>query len=84
MRLLLRCYQQSPPPDTLTVVGDWLADAQKNDTFEHAGARDVLRCEDFVKTVASSVREALNRIPGVNSRSTVLMDGIPVPYAPYG
>lgn len=96
--------------DTLTVVGDWLADAQENDVFEHAGARDVLRREDFVKTGASSVREALNRIPGVNapenngtgshdmamnfgirglnprlaSRSTVLMDGIPVPYAPYG
>lgn len=53
--------------DTLTVVGDWLADAQENDVFEHAGACDVLRREDFVKTGASSVREALNRIPGVNA-----------------
>lgn len=96
--------------DTLTVVGDWLADARENDVFEHAGARDVLRREDFIKTGATNVREALNRIPGVNapenngtgshdmamnfgirglnprlaSRSTVLMDGIPVPFAPYG
>ncbi|WP_042959173.1 TonB-dependent Fe(3+) dicitrate receptor FecA [Erwinia tasmaniensis] len=96
--------------DTLTVVGDWLADARENDVFEHAGARDVLRREDFIKTGATNAREALNRIPGVNapenngtgshdmamnfgirglnprlaSRSTVLMDGIPVPFAPYG
>ena len=52
--------------DTLTVVGDWLADARENDVFEHAGARDVLRREDFIKTGAANAREALNRIPGVN------------------
>lgn len=96
--------------DTLTVVGDWLGDARQTDVFEHAGARDVIRREDFAKTGATSVREVLNRIPGVSapenngtgshdlalnfgirglnprlaSRSTVLMDGIPVPFAPYG
>lgn len=95
---------------TLTVVGDWLGDARENDVFEHAGARDVIRREDFAKTGAATMREVLNRIPGVNapentgtgshdlamnfgirglnprlaSRSTVLMDGIPVPFAPYG
>ncbi len=78
--------------------------------FEHPGARDVVRREDFVKTGTTTVREALNRVPGVvapenngtgshdmalnfgirglnprlASRSTVLMDGIPVPFAPYG
>ncbi|HBT14221.1 MAG TPA: TonB-dependent siderophore receptor, partial [Erwinia persicina] len=98
------------PAETLTVVGDWLAEARENDVFEHAGARDVLRREDFTKTGATTLREALNRIPGVNapenngtgshdmamnfgirglnprlaSRSTILMDGIPVPFAPYG
>ena len=97
-------------PESLTVVGDWLADARENDVFEHGGARDVIRREDFVKTGATTVREVMNRIPGVNapenngtgshdmamnfgirglnprlaSRSTVLMDGIPVPFAPYG
>ena len=103
-----------PAPDssdsTLTVVGDWLGDARENDVFEHAGARDVIRREDFAKTGAATIREVLNRIPGVTapentgtgshdlamnfgirglnprlaSRSTVLMDGIPVPFAPYG
>ncbi|MGB9094923.1 TonB-dependent Fe(3+) dicitrate receptor FecA [Erwinia sp.] len=99
-----------PAEKSLTVVGDWLAEARENDVFEHAGARDVVRREDFIKTGATTVREAMNRIPGVNapenngtgshdmalnfgirglnprlaSRSTVLMDGIPVPFAPYG
>ena len=94
----------------LTVVGDWLADARENDVFEHAGARDVIRREEFARSGATTLREALNRIPGVNapenngtgshdmamnfgirglnprlaSRTTVLMDGIPVPFAPYG
>lgn len=96
--------------ESLTVVGDWLGSARENDIFEHAGARDVIRRNDFTKTGATTMREALNRIPGVNapenngtgshdlamnfgirglnprlaSRSTVLMDGIPVPFAPYG
>lgn len=98
------------PAQTLTVVGDWLAEARENDVFEHAGARDVIRRDDVIKTGATTMREALNRIPGVNapenngtgshdmamnfgirglnprlaSRSTILMDGIPVPFAPYG
>lgn len=100
----------APKEDALTVVGDWLGDARENDVFEHAGARDVIRREDFAKTGATTMREVLNRIPGVSapenngtgshdlamnfgirglnprlaSRSTVLMDGIPVPFAPYG
>lgn len=92
------------------MVGDWLAEGRQADVFEHPGARDVVRREDFVKTGTTTVREALNRVPGVvapenngtgshdmalnfgirglnprlASRSTVLMDGIPVPFAPYG
>jgi len=93
-----------------TVVGDWLGEAQQDNVFEHPGARDVVRREAFERSGASTAREVLNRIPGVNapdnngtgshdlalnfgirglnprlaSRSTVLMDGIPVPFAPYG
>ncbi len=93
-----------------TVVGDWLAEAQQDNVFEHPGARDVVRREEFERSGATTAREVLNRIPGVNapdnngtgshdlalnfgirglnprlaSRSTVLMDGIPVPFAPYG
>ncbi|KHP05454.1 transporter [Salmonella enterica subsp. enterica serovar Havana] len=102
--------ESTPTEDSLTVVGDWLGDARENDVFEHAGARDVVRRENFAKTGATTLREVLNRIPGVTapenngtgshdlamnfgirglnprlaSRSTVLMDGIPLPFAPYG
>ncbi|RMO06477.1 TonB-dependent siderophore receptor [Pseudomonas cichorii] len=93
-----------------TIVGDWLGEAQQTNVFEHPGARDVIRREEFERNGSTSAREVLNRIPGVNapenngtgshdmalnfgirglnprlaSRSTVLMDGIPVPFAPYG
>ncbi|MEG0636459.1 MAG: TonB-dependent receptor plug domain-containing protein, partial [Pseudomonas sp.] len=89
-----------------TVVGDWLGAAQQDNVFEHAGARDVIRREEFERSGATTARDVLNRIPGVNapenngtgshdlalnfgirglnprlaSRSTVLMDGIPVPF----
>jgi Fe(3+) dicitrate transport protein len=53
--------------DALTVVGDWLGDARESDVFEHAGARDVVRREDFAKTGATTMREVLNRIPGVSA-----------------
>ena len=93
-----------------SVVGDWLGEAAQIDVFEHAGARDVIRREAFERQGATTARDVLNRIPGVNApenngtgshdmalnfgirglnprlatRSTVLMDGIPVPFAPYG
>ncbi|EIK95293.1 protein FecA [Pseudomonas sp. M47T1] len=92
------------------VVGDWLGNADATNVFEHPGARDVIRRDEFERVGATSAREVLNRIPGVNApdnngtgshdmalnfgirglnprlatRSTVLMDGIPVPFAPYG
>ncbi|WP_434699526.1 TonB-dependent Fe(3+) dicitrate receptor FecA [Pseudomonas sp. D1-1] len=95
---------------TTTVVGDWLGDAAPTNVFEHPGARDVIRRDEFERQGATQARDVLNRIPGVNapenngtgshdmalnfgirglnprlaSRSTVLMDGIPVPFAPYG
>jgi len=93
-----------------TVVGDWLGKAEQTNVFDHPGARDVVRRDEFERTGATTAREVLNRIPGVNApenngtgshdmalnfgirglnprlatRSTVLMDGIPVPFAPYG
>ena len=95
---------------TSSVVGDWLGDAAQTNVFEHPGARDVIRREEFERQGATQAKDVLNRIPGVNapdnngtgshdmalnfgirglnprlaSRSTVLMDGIPVPFAPYG
>jgi Fe(3+) dicitrate transport protein len=105
--------QRARPPmelGTSSVVGDWLGDAAQINVFEHPGARDVIRREEFERQGATQARDVLNRIPGVNapenngtgshdmalnfgirglnprlaSRSTVLMDGIPVPFAPYG
>lgn len=96
--------------EATSVVGDWLGEAKQEDVLNHPGARDVIRREQFAEVGASSAREVLNRIPGVNApenngtgshdlalnfgirglnprlatRSTVLMDGIPVPFAPYG
>ena len=93
---------------TSSVVGDWLGDAAQTNVFEHPGARDVIRREEFERQGATQAKDVLNRIPGVNapdnngtgshdmalnfgirglnprlaSRSTVLMDGIPVPFAP--
>ncbi|TJZ73307.1 TonB-dependent Fe(3+) dicitrate receptor FecA [Chitiniphilus eburneus] len=95
---------------TIAVVGDWLADGSPAHVFEHPGARDVARRADFAEEGATTVREVLNRMPGVvapenngtgshdlalnfgirglnprlASRSTVLIDGIPLPFAPYG
>jgi Fe(3+) dicitrate transport protein len=79
-------------------------------TFSSTPAPVTWSAAAFERSGASSAREVLNRIPGVNapenngtgshdlalnfgirglnprlaSRSTVLMDGIPVPFAPYG
>ncbi|PBP32186.1 hypothetical protein CCL11_27115, partial [Pseudomonas syringae] len=50
-----------------TVVGDWLGAAQQTNVFEHPGARDVIRREEFERVGATSAREVLNRIPGVNA-----------------
>lgn len=62
----------APQEDALTVVGDWLGDARENDVFEHAGARDVIRREDFAKTGATTMREVLNRILALPPRRTTV------------
>lgn len=93
----------APQEDALTVVGDWLGDTTYSNMLAHVTL-------SAMKIGATTMREVLNRIPGVTapennstgshdlamnfgirglnprlaSRSTVLMDGIPVPFAPYG
>ncbi len=95
---------------TVKVVGDWLGEADEQNVVEHPGARDVIRRDQVQQAGATTVREVMNRIPGVNApenngtgshdmalnfgirglnprlatRSTLLMDGIPIPFAPYG
>ena len=95
---------------TVKAVGDWLGSAEERNVQNHPGARNVIRRAEMQQEGLTTVREALNRIPGVHapenngtgshdmalnigirglnprlaSRSTLLMDDIPVPYAPYG
>lgn len=95
---------------TIQAVGDWLGDADERHVRNHPGARSVIRRSEMQQEGLTTVREALNRIPGVNApenngtgshdlalnfgirglnprlatRSTLLMDGVPVPFAPYG
>lgn len=65
-------HAPTPQEDSLTVVGDWLGDARENDVFEHAGARDVIRREDFAKTGATTMREVLNRILALPPQKTTV------------
>lgn len=97
-------------PTDITMVGDWLGDAQETVVQNHPGARTVVRREAMVEQGAMNVRDVLKGIPGVqvqdsngtggsdlslnvgvrgltsrlSPRSTVLIDGIPAAFAPYG
>ncbi|WP_308672222.1 STN domain-containing protein, partial [Xanthomonas arboricola] len=53
--------------ETMKVVGNWLGIAEQNLVFDHAGARNVIRRERFAQIGATTVREVLNQIPGVNA-----------------
>ncbi|MGO3999614.1 TonB-dependent siderophore receptor [Pseudomonas fluorescens] len=94
----------------ITVVGDWLGDANEAVVQNHPGARTVIRREAMVEQGAMTVGDVLKRVPGVqvqdangtggsdislnvgvrgltsrlSPRSTVLIDGVPAAFAPYG
>ena len=94
----------------ISMVGDWLGDAQEAVVQNHPGARTVVRREAMIEQGAMNVRDVLKGIPGVqvqdsngtggsdlslnvgvrgltsrlSPRSTVLIDGIPAAFAPYG
>ncbi|ADU40042.1 TonB-dependent siderophore receptor [Variovorax paradoxus EPS] len=96
--------------DTITVTGDWLASPNETKVLEHAGARSIVERRQIQESGASSVRDVLRQIPGVqvqesngtggsdislnvgvrgltarlSPRSTILLDGVPLAYAPYG
>lgn len=106
---------QTSAPDTdaldaITVTGNWLESPSEQKVQEHAGGRSIMNRERLDEAGATSVREALRLVPGVqvqdsngtggsdvalnlgvrglsarlSFRSYVLMDGVPVSYAPYG
>ncbi|MGE7956131.1 TonB-dependent siderophore receptor [Pseudomonas sp. NPDC089530] len=94
----------------ISVVGDWLGDANETVVQNHPGARTVIRREAMLEQGAMNVGDALRRVPGVqvqdangtggsdialnvgvrgltsrlSPRSTVLIDGVPAAFAPYG
>ncbi|WP_256831028.1 TonB-dependent receptor [Pseudomonas sp. Pse1] len=94
----------------ITVVGDWLGDANEAGVQNHPGARTVIRREAMVEQGAMTVGDVLKRVPGVqvqdangtggsdislnvgvrgltsrlSPRATVLIDGVPAAFAPYG
>lgn len=95
---------------SISVVGDWLGDADVQKVQNHPGARTVIRREAMVEQGAMNVGDVLRRVPGVqvqdangtggsdislnvgvrgltsrlSPRSTVLIDGVPAAFAPYG
>ncbi|MEG0349024.1 MAG: TonB-dependent siderophore receptor [Acinetobacter sp.] len=98
------------PTIKLEAQGNWLEDANAETVHKHAGARTIVDRKRLDEVAATSIRDALKQIPGVqvqdsngtggsdvslnlgvrgltsrlSPRSTVLMDGVPLSFAPYG
>ena len=98
------------PTITIQAQGNWLEEANAETVHKHAGARTIIDRKRLDETAATSIREALKQIPGVQAqdsngtggsdvslnigvrglssrlspRSTVLIDGVPLSFAPYG
>lgn len=98
------------PTITIKAQGNWLEEANAETVHKHAGARTIFDRKRLDETAATSIREALKQIPGVQAqdssgtggsdvslnigvrglasrlspRSTVLVDGVPLSFAPYG
>ncbi|WP_454848582.1 TonB-dependent receptor family protein [Rhizobium binxianense] len=96
--------------EAIRITGNWLEEPNGEKVLKHPGARTILDRKQFEENGAADIRDALNRVPGVqvqesngtggsdvslnlgvrgltsrlSPRSTVLMDGIPLAYAPYG
>lgn len=51
--------------NAVTVVGNWLEDANEAKVLEHPGARTIVDRETFQEAGANNVREVLRRVPGV-------------------
>jgi Fe(3+) dicitrate transport protein len=52
---------------SISVVGDWLGEADREVVRTHAGGRNVVREKDFEQSGASTVTEAIRAIPGVQT-----------------
>ena len=95
---------------TLQAEGNWLENANAEKVQKHAGARTIIDRKRLDEVAATSIKDALKQVPGVqvqenngtggsdvslnigvrgltsrlSPRSTVLLDGVPLSFAPYG
>ena len=98
------------PTIKLEAQGNWLEDANAEKVQKHAGARTIITRNRLDEVAATSIKDALKQVPGVqvqenngtggsdvslnigvrglasrlSPRSTVLLDGVPRSFAPYG
>lgn len=98
------------PTLVIQARGNWLEEANAEKVQQHAGARTILTRDRIDAVGATSVKDALKFVPGVqvqdnagtagsdlslsvgvrgltsrfSPRSTVLLDGVPLAFAPYG
>ena len=98
------------PTIKLEAQGNWLEDANAEKVQKHAGARTIITRNRLDEVAATSIKDALKQVPGVqvqenngtggsdvslnigvrglasrlSPRSTVLLDGVPLSFAPYG
>lgn len=98
------------PTIKLEAQGNWLEDANAEKVQKHAGARTIINRNRLDEVAATSIKDALKQVPGVqvqenngtggsdvslnigvrglasrlSPRSTVLLDGVPLSFAPYG
>ncbi|MCL6246595.1 TonB-dependent siderophore receptor [Acinetobacter sp. ANC 4945] len=98
------------PTITIETQGNWLENANEKKVQKHAGARTIIDRKRLNESAATSLKDALRQVPGVQAqenngtggsdvslnigvrgltsrlspRSTVLIDGIPMSFAPYG
>lgn len=94
----------------VSVTGNWLDQTDAERVLEHPGARTIIDRKAMDEIGASTVRDVLRQVPGVqvqdsngtggsdvslnigvrgltsrmSPRSLIMLDGVPISYAPYG
>lgn len=94
----------------ISVTGNWLDQSNAEKVLQHPGARTIVDRKQIEESGATTIRDVLRQIPGVqvqdsagtggsdvslnvgirgltsrlSPRSLIMLDGVPVSYAPYG
>lgn len=95
---------------SISVTGNWLDQSNAEKVLQHPGARTIVDRKQIEESGATTIRDVLRQIPGVqvqdsagtggsdvslnvgirgltsrlSPRSLIMLDGVPVSYAPYG